>query len=111
MAFDFAPIAPPTQVLATQLSAAPPAPLSAAELARRGKIHDTAQSFEATFLSSMMQEMFEGAEASAPFGGGQAETMFRSVLTEAMAKQVVKAGGVGIAASVEREMLKMQGMK
>jgi Rod binding domain-containing protein len=106
MAFDFALIAPPTQLVT-----ASPAPTSAAELAKRGKIHDTAQSFEASFLSSMMQEMFEGTEASAPFGGGPGETMFRSVLTEAMAKQVVKAGGVGIAASVEREMLKLQGLK
>jgi Rod binding domain-containing protein len=98
-------------ILSQALPPAQPTAASAAELARRGKIHDTARSFEAAFLSSMLQEMFEGTEASAPFGGGPGETMFRSVLTEAMAKQVVKAGGVGVAASVEREMLKLQGLK
>ena len=92
--------------LAPQLLAGAPA-----ELARRGQIKDTAQKFEATFLSSLLQEMFEGTEVSAPFGGGPGETMFRSVLTEAMAKQIARAGGVGLAASVEREMLKMQGLK
>ena len=97
-------IATPPQLLV------PAGAADAATLARRGKIHDTAQRFEASFLSSMLQQMFEGTEASAPFGGGPGETMFRSLLTEAMAKQVTKAGGVGIAASVEREMLKLQGL-
>jgi Rod binding domain-containing protein len=99
------------QVLTPQLLAPSTAAATAADLARRGKVHETANSFEASFLSSMLQEMFEGTEASAPFGGGPGESMFRSVLTEAMAKQVVKAGGVGVAAAVEREMLKMQGLK
>jgi Rod binding domain-containing protein len=84
---------------------------SAAELAKRGQIKDTAQKFEASFLSSMLQQMFEGLDTAAPFGGGQGEAMFRSVLTEAMAKQMARRGGVGIAAEVQREMLKMQGLK
>jgi Rod binding domain-containing protein len=103
-------LAPAAIAVPPQIAAAPPA-ASAAELAKRGDIHRTAQAFEASFLSSMLQQMFEGTEASAPFGGGPAETMFRSVLTEAMAKQVVKAGGVGVSAAVEREMLKLQGLK
>jgi Rod binding domain-containing protein len=98
--------APPVSLLAGPATAA-----SAQDLARRGKIHDSAQAFEASFLSSMMQQMFEGTETAAPFGGGPGETMFRSILTEAMAKQVVKAGGIGVAASVEREMLKLQGLQ
>jgi Rod binding domain-containing protein len=93
-----------------QLAAGPAGATSAAELARRGQIKETAQKFEASFLSSMLQEAFEGVETEAPFGGGQSETMFRSFLTEAMAKQMVKSGGIGIAASVQREMLKMQGL-
>lgn len=85
-------------------------PMSAAEVAKRAQIKDSAQKFEASFLSSMMQEMFEGLDTAGPFGGGQGEAMFRSVLTEAMAKQVARRGGIGVAASVEREMLKMQGL-
>jgi Rod binding domain-containing protein len=86
-------------------------PTSAAELAKRGQIKETAQKFEASFLSSMMQEMFEGVEVAAPFGGGEGEKMFRSFLTEAMAKQMTRSGGIGITAQVQREMLKMQGLK
>jgi Rod binding domain-containing protein len=96
---------------APALLANPALPASAAELARRGQIKATAQSFEATFLASMLGEMFKGIEPAAPFGGGPGESMFKSFLTEAMAKQMTRAGGVGLAASVEREMLKLQGLK
>lgn len=97
--------------VAPQLLAGTASPASAAELAKRGQIKETAQKFEATFLSTMLQQMFEGVETSAPFGGGPGESMFKSFLTDAMAKQMAKAGGIGIAASVQREMLKMQGLK
>ena len=59
----------------------------------------------------MMQQMFTGVSTDGPFGGGPGEEMFRSVLTDAIAKQVSKAGGVGVAAAVEHEMLKLQGLK
>jgi Rod binding domain-containing protein len=84
---------------------------SAKELAKRGQIKETAQKFEASFLSVMMQSMFQGVKTSEPFGGGQGEEMFKSLLTEAMAKEVSKAGGVGLATSVQHEMLKLQGLK
>lgn len=78
--------------------------------AQRAAIAKTARDFEASFLSSMLSEMFEGTEVSAPFGGGEGETAFRSFLTDAMAKDMAKSGGVGVAASVQREMLRMQGL-
>ena len=84
---------------------------SAAELAKRGEIHETARKFESQFLSIMLQQMFEGLKTSAPFGGGPGEAMFKSFLTEAMAKKMSDSGGIGVAASVQREMLKMQGLK
>ena len=89
---------------------APTAAPTAAELAKRGDIKKTAQKFEASFLSIMLQQMFEGVETSAPFGGGPGETMFKSFMTEAMAKKMADRGGIGIANSVGREMLKLQGL-
>jgi Rod binding domain-containing protein len=53
--------------------------------------------------------MFEGVSTDGPFGGA-GEGAFRSFLMDAFAQQITKAGGVGVAASVQREMLKMQGM-
>ena len=82
---------------------------TAAELAR-GKAKEAAEKFEAQFLSTMFQHMFEGVQTDGPFGGGQGEQMFRSMMTEAMGKQVAKAGGIGLADTVQREILKMQGL-
>jgi Rod binding domain-containing protein len=84
---------------------------STAELLRRGKIKETAQKFEASFLSVMMQSMTAGMKTPEIGGGGTGEEMFKSLLTEEMAKQVTKAGGIGVAAEVQKEMLKMQGLK
>ena len=41
-------------------------------------------------------------------GGGEAEGTWRSFMIEAMAKQTVKAGGIGLADQVVAQMLKMQ---
>ena len=88
-----------------------PTAASTAELLRRGKIKETAQKFEASFLSVMMQSMTAGMKTPEVGGGGAGEDMFKSLLAEEMAKQVSKAGGVGVADAIQREMLKMQGLK
>jgi len=88
----------------------PTAQATGADLAR-SRAKDVAQTFEAQFLSSMFQQMFEGIETDGPFGGGQGEAMFRSLMTEAMGKQVAKSGGIGVADTVQREILKLQGLQ
>ena len=72
------------------------------------KIRETAEAFEASFLSQMLKPMFEGLQTDGPFGGGEGESTWRSFLIDAMAKQAVKAGGIGMADTVMSEMLKMQ---
>ena len=75
---------------------------------RQDKMAETAQAFEASFISQMLKPMFEGLSTDGPFGGGQAEETWRSFMIDAMAKQTVKAGGVGLADQVVSEMLRMQ---
>ncbi len=104
---DITALSAPLSVLTGQGAAAAP---TAAELAKRGQIAKTAQDFEASFLSVMLQSMFQGVKQEEPFGGGQGEDMFKSFMSEAMAKQMAKAGGVGLAKSVQSEMLKLQGL-
>lgn len=87
----------------------PTAQTTTADLAR-GKASEAGQKFEAQFLSFMFQQMFEGVKTDGPFGGGTGEEMFRSVMTEAMGKEVAKAGGIGLADTVQREILKLQGL-
>lgn len=89
---------------------APTVQTTTAELAR-SKATDAGQKFEAQFLSTMFQHMFQGLETDGPFGGGAGEEMFRSMMTEAMGKQVAKAGGIGLADTVQREILKLQGLQ
>ncbi|HZW16313.1 MAG TPA: rod-binding protein [Brevundimonas sp.] len=87
------------------LQPAPSAPPPAAPTAR---MRETAEAFEASFLAQMMKPMFEGLSTEGPFGGGEAEGTWRSFMIEAMAKQTVKAGGIGLADQVVAQMLKMQ---
>lgn len=68
----------------------------------------TAQDFEAMFLSQMMQPMFEPLSTAAPFGGGHGEKMWRSFMVDEYGKAMAKAGGVGIAATVQRQILQAQ---
>lgn len=105
---DLTAVSAPLSVLTGQGAAAPQ---TAAEMAKRGQIAKTAQDFEASFLTVMLQTMFQGVKQQEPFGGGEGEDMFKSFMSEAMAKQMAKAGGIGLSQSVQAEMLKMQGLQ
>ena len=55
----------------------------------------------------MFQQMFSGV-GEGPFSGGPGAQVWRSFLTDEYAKSFVKAGGIGIAAQVQRELLAHQ---
>jgi peptidoglycan hydrolase FlgJ len=67
-----------------------------------------AQDFESVFLSQMLGQMFEGISTHGPFGGGQGEAMFRSLMVDEYAKQISAQGGIGLASTVTSELLKIQ---
>ena len=81
------------------------APHATADAAKAAK---AAQDFESVFLSQVMGAMFEGIPTDGPFGGGEGEGMFRSLMIDEYAKQMSAQGGIGLAASVKRELLKAQ---
>ena len=68
----------------------------------------TAQEFEGVFLSQFLSQMFDGISADGPFGGGQGEMMFRSLMLDEYGKQIAAQGGIGLADAVTRELLKTQ---
>ncbi len=82
-----------------------------AALRLKGKAKEAAQNFEANFLSSMFQDMFTGIDGDGPFGGSGALKIWRSFMTEQIAKSFAKAGGIGIAPMVYSTLLKEQGLK
>ncbi len=70
----------------------------------------TAEEFEATFLAVLVDTMFSGQETDGPFGGGQSEEMFRSMLNQEYAKAMAGQGGLGLADNVLEAMMRMQGL-
>ena len=71
-------------------------------------IKRTADDFETLFLEQMFNHMFNKIEVDKTTGGGQGEETVRSLLVNAYAKNVVKAGGVGLSSSIARDILKIQ---
>jgi peptidoglycan hydrolase FlgJ len=94
-----------------------PAMTSYADIARlgaaensRNKTAKTGAEFETMVLSQLLKPMFDGltAEGLGDFGGGEGEEAFKSLHIDAIAKQMTKSGGVGIAAAVQAQLIRMQ---
>ena len=83
----------------------------ASDRAELAKIRAVAQQFERMFIAEMLGPMFQGLETDGPFSGGNAEATFRPMLIDQYADAIAKGGGVGIAESVLKEILKMQGLE
>jgi Rod binding domain-containing protein len=88
--------------------------LESAREPRLGRFSDpsraeaAAKDFEAFFISMVLENMFAGIKTDGPFGGGNGEKIFRSVMIEEYGKQIVERGGFGIADMVQKEILKLQ---
>src|SRR5215471_211002 len=80
-----------------------------APIDRHSKAYKAAQEFESVFLAQTVAQMHIGVTADGPFDGGFAEETYRSLLYQEVGRQMAAAGGVGIAASVYQEMVKLQG--
>jgi flagellar protein FlgJ len=75
------------------------------------QLRKTAQELEASFLSQMLKPMFANLGAEKPFGGGTGEDMWRSLQVDEYGKAIAQKGGIGLADSIFREMLKLQEVK
>jgi len=76
--------------------------------ASKAKAKAAAQDFEGVFLNSMIQQMFSGLQGEGPMGGNGATGVWRSFLTDEIAKNFAKAGGIGIADQVYGTLLAQQ---
>jgi peptidoglycan hydrolase FlgJ len=74
-------------------------------------MRQSAQEFEAMFLSQMFGHVFESLKTDGAFGGGHAEKVYRSLLVDEYGKTMARAGGIGIADSVLAQMLRNQEMR
>ncbi len=70
---------------------------------------ETAVAFEAVFLTQIVNLMMDGISGDHAFGGGHAEDMWRSVLSEHIADAFAERGGLNIASQIQAEILRLQG--
>ena len=71
------------------------------------KIAGSAKDFEAQFVGSMMGSMFDKVD----LGGGQGSDAFKTIMMQAIGKKIASGRGIGLARTVQAEMLKMQGLR
>jgi Rod binding domain-containing protein len=103
-----APLAPPVLPQAQPLPPALSKPLPTANEAAARK---AAQDFEAVFVNELLSHMDSGQSTQGTFDGGQAEGVYKSFFTDAVAKQISQRGGIGLADNIYHEILKMQEAK
>lgn len=72
------------------------------------KAEESAENFEAFFLTRMMESMFEGVSTDGMFGGGHAEKIYRSLLLDEYGKEMAKIGSVGVKDYVMQAILELQ---
>ena len=82
-----------------------PKPANATDLNTSRK---AAEEFESFFMTQMLEHMFEGIETDGYFGGGYGEGVYRSMMLQEYGRVLAKAGGIGIADMVNRELINMQ---
>lgn len=69
---------------------------------------ETAENFEAFFMTKTMESMFDGVSTEGMFGGGHAEKIYRSMLFDEYGKAMSKTGNIGISDSIMQSILDMQ---
>ena len=68
----------------------------------------TAQDFEAQALGALLAPMFEGLDSKGPFTGGSGEAQWRPMMIDAIARDIARGPGLGIADSVLREINRLR---
>ena len=82
--------------------------ISGIDRSDRTAVREAAQEFEAVFLNTMLQNMFTGLESGGTWGSGPGSDAWQGLLIDEYARSIAKAGGIGLADSVERELLALQ---
>ena len=69
-----------------------------------------AEDFEAFFISTTLESMFDGVKPNTVTGGGSAEKIFRSMLFSEYGKLMAKSGTIGVSDQVMASIIAMQDM-
>jgi Rod binding domain-containing protein len=75
------------------------------------KIKAVSSDFESVFLNNMLEEMFAGVGDDDPFGNSEGAATWRSLQVEEFGRAISRAGGIGLAEHVERQLIALQESK
>lgn len=68
----------------------------------------SAEAFESLFIAQLMAPMFDGVDDESAFGDGAGQDIYRGMMIEQYGAAVAQRGGIGIADSLERYLLRLQ---
>ena len=74
-------------------------------------LRKVAEEMEGLFISQMINHMFKGIKTDGLTGGGNGEAMFRDLLVQEYGNAISKSSGIGLADSIERQLLERQEVK
>ena len=97
-----------TDMTTASLNVAQPAVRAPGATANFARAQQAAKEFEGVFITQMLGQMFSGIETDKTFGGGEGETMFRSLMLDQYGKQISSQGGIGLASNITTQLLKHQ---
>ena len=83
-------------------------PGAAAHAQSEEQARRVAEEFEAMTLAELLQPVFASIDPRGLGGGGAGEEMFRPMLVQEYATAMAKRGGIGLADSVVRELVRLQ---
>jgi Rod binding domain-containing protein len=75
------------------------------------KIKAVSSDFESVFLNNTLEEMFAGIGDDDPFGNSEGAATWRSLQVEEFGRAISRAGGIGLAEHVERQLIALQESK
>jgi len=94
------------QTTSTQVN--PLSVLSGINIKDKPSVRAAAEDFESVFLNNMLQTMFTGLENGGTWGSGEGAEAWQGLMINEYAQSITKAGGIGLADAVERELLALQ---
>jgi Rod binding domain-containing protein len=92
----------------TSFQQSPMDTLRGVDRTNKTRVREAAEEFEAVFLNTMLQNMFTGLENGGTWGKGHGADAWQSLLVDEYARNIAETGGIGLADSVERELLALQ---
>lgn len=72
------------------------------------QVDAVAQNFESMFVGQMLEQMAGDSLGSEAFGDAETNDVYKGMMMDEYGKVIARAGGIGIAPYIKKELLKLQ---